>query len=73
MGYSRKNADRVYWGYTLFKTPWKFPFFILPLEIPDKTKLNPWIFHKVVLDPLEILREKTKTPGNSTSIFLGRP
>ena len=36
----------------------------LPLEIPDKTKLNPWKFHKIVLDHLEILRPKTKTPGN---------
>ena len=39
-----------------------FIFFTLPLEIPDKTKLNPWIFHKIVLDPLEIPRPKTKTP-----------
>ena len=25
-------------------------FFILPLEIPDKAKVNPWIFYKIVLD-----------------------
>ena len=41
-------------------------FFTLFLEIPDKTKLNIWIFHKIVLDPLENPRPKTKTPGNST-------
>ena len=45
-------------------------FFTLPLEISDKTKFNPWIFQKIVLDPLEIPRPKTKTPGNSTLIFL---
>ena len=47
-----------------------FIFFTLPLEIPDKTKLNPRIFHKIVLDPLEILRPKTKTSGNSTSFLI---
>ena len=50
-----------------------FFFFTLPLEIPDKTRLKPWIFHKIVLDPLEIPRSKTKTPGNSTLLFLGHP
>ena len=48
-------------------------FLTLHLEIPDKTKLNPWIFHKIVLDPLDILKPKTKTPGNSTLFFLGHP
>ena len=51
-------------------SPGIFHFFTLPLEIPDKTKLNPWIFHKIVLDPLEIPRPKTKTHGNSTLFFL---
>ena len=50
--------------------PWKFSFFTLPLQIPDKTILNPWILNKIVLDPLEISRPKTKTPGNSTLFFL---
>ena len=27
------------------QTTWNFSFFTLPLEIPGKTKLNPWIFH----------------------------
>ena len=36
------------------KPPGIFHFFTLPLEIPDKTKLNPWIFHKIVIDSLEI-------------------
>ena len=48
-------------------------FFFLPLEIPEKTKLNPWIFHKIVLDLLEIPRPETKTLGNSTLSFLGHP
>ena len=35
-----------------FETPGTFHFFFtLPLEIPDKTKLNPWTFHTIVLDP----------------------
>ena len=50
-----------------------FHFFTLPQDIPDKTKLNPWIFHKIVLHPLKIARLKTKTHGNSTLFFLGHP
>ena len=50
-----------------------FHFFTLPLEILDKTELNPWIFHKILLDLLEIPRLKTKTPGNSTLFFLDQP
>ena len=40
-------------------------FFTLLLEkiSGNKIKLNPWIFHKIVLDSLEIPRPKTKTPG----------
>ena len=55
-----------------FETPSGISNFLtLHLEIPDKTKLNPWIFHKIVLDPLDIPKPKTKTPGNSTLFFLG--
>ena len=43
------------------KPPGSFHFFILPLEIPDKTELNPWILHKIVLDPLEIPSPKQRT------------
>ena len=57
--------------YFFEKNPGIFHFFTLPLEIPDKTKLTPWIFHKIVLDLLEIPRPKTKTLGNSTLFFLG--
>ena len=72
--------------------PWKFHifensgleffiFFTLPLEIPNKTKLNLLaIFHKIVLDPLEIPRPKanpwkfhTHSPGNSTCCFFDTP
>ena len=52
------------------KTQEFFLFFTLLLKIPDK-KLNPWIFHEIVLDPLEISRPKTKTPETSTLFFLG--
>ena len=56
------------------KTPLEFSIFLLYLwKTPDKTKLNLWIFHKLVSDPLEIPRPKTKTHGNSTLFFLGYP
>ena len=72
---SRKNPNRgeVLKIHFFEKPPGIFYFFTLTLEIPEKTKLNPWIFHKIVLDPLEIPRPKTKTPGNSTLFFLGHP
>ena len=69
------------WGYTLLKTSLEFSFFTLPLEIPDKTKLNPWIFHKIVLDPLRFQGPKQRpleishyfflvTLGNSASFLI---
>ena len=36
-------------------------------------KRNPWIFHKIVFDHLELPRPKTKTSRNSTLFFLGHP
>ena len=42
-----------------FENPGVFHFFTLTLEIPDKIRLNPWIFHGIVLDPLEIPIPKT--------------
>ena len=73
-GYYRKKKQtgelRTYFFENL---PEIFHIFTLFLEIPDKTKLNPWKFQKIVLDPLETLRPKTKTPGNSTLFLLGRP
>ena len=63
------------------KTSLEFSFFTLPLEIPDKTKLNPWIFHKIVLDPLRFQGPKQRpleishyfflvTLGNSASFLI---
>ena len=49
------------------KPPGTFHFFTLLLEIPDK-KAPP-----MVLDPLEIPRPKTKTPGNSMLFFFWSP
>ena len=38
-----------------FENPLEFLISLtLPLEIPDKTKLQLWKFHKILLDPLEI-------------------
>ena len=53
--------------------PGIFHFFTLAMEIPDKTKLNPSILHKLVLNHLEIPRPKTKSPGNSTLFFINHP
>ena len=53
--------------------PGIFHFFTLPMEIPDKTKLNPSILHKLVLNHLEIPRPKTKSSGNSTLFFINHP
>ena len=39
------------WIYFFENLPGIFHFFSLPLEIPDKTKLNSWLFQKIVLDP----------------------
>ena len=67
LGYSRKKPNIGHWRHGIFH------FFTLPLEIPDKTKLHPWKFHKIVLDPLEIPRLKSKTPGKFTLFYLGHP
>ena len=38
-----------------------FHFFTLSLKIPEKAKLHPWKFHKIVLGPSEIPRAKPRT------------
>ena len=91
--FQKKKTNRVGRGrgvedILFLKNPWNFSFFTLFLEIRDKfvfnVKLNPWKFHKIVSDPSEIPRPKTKTPleiphcfffftlRNPTS-FLGNP
>ena len=66
-GLFQKKSKRGEWGglrIYFFEKPLEFfIFFTLPLEIPDKTQLKPWIFRKIVLDLLEVRRPKTKTPG----------
>ena len=62
--FQKKNKNKWDWGNTFFKTPTGiFRFFILPLEIAEKTKLH----------PSELLRPKTKSPGNSIWFFLSWP
>ena len=60
-GGEREGVEDIFW-----KNPWNFSFFTLFLEIQDKfvfkVKLNPWKFHKIVSDPSEIPRPKSKTP-----------
>ena len=71
MGYSRKKWKRL--GHTFSKKKLEiFRFVFLPLQVPNKKKFHPWKFCKMVLQPLEIPRPKTKTHGNSTC-FLDHP
>ena len=66
----RKGGDGLRTNF--FENPGgSFHIFTLSLEISEKAQLSPWIFHKIVLDPLEIPRPKIKTPGNRTLFFLG--
>ena len=68
---SKQGRLRIYF---LENPPGIFHFLTLSLEIPDKTKLNPLIFHTIVLASIPVVRNptipKTETPGNST-FFLG--
>ena len=57
-------------GHAFFK---KTPPVTLALEISDKTKHQPWKFHKIMLHPLEVLRKNTKTHGISTRFLLDHP
>ena len=69
IGLFQKKSKRGV-GYFFENSPWNFSlFYCVPQGFPEKTKLNPWIFHKIVLDPLEIPRPKLKTPGNSTAHY----
>ena len=64
--FQKKSKQRRLRIYLFENSPGIFHFFTLSLEIPDKARLNSWIFHKIV--------KNTKTPpGNSTSFFLGHP
>ena len=73
MGYSRKNPNSG-WGYTYLKTPWDFLFFYFIPGISDKTKLNPWIFHKIVLaTSLGNSKAKNKEPWKFQIIFSWAP
>ena len=52
------------------KDPWNFQIYhFTPLQIPDKMKLHPWKFHKIVLHPLEFPRSKAKTHGIPHDFF----
>ena len=73
LGYSRKKTNRGEGvEYILLWTPLEYFIFTFPMEISDKEKLHPWKFYKILLDPLEIPRTKTKIHGNSILFFLGR-
>ena len=67
---SKQRGLRIYF---FENPPGIFHFFNLPLEIPDKTKLNPLIFDRIVLDPLEIPKQKNKDPQQFHVIFSWSP
>ena len=64
----KKNKQGDLRIYFLFENPLKF--FTLSLEIPDKKKLSPWMFHRIVLGPLEMPMPKNKFLEFPHSIFL---
>ena len=69
MDYSRKKQTGGLRTYYFEKTPGIFRFFTLPLEIGAKIGLHPQKLHKIVLQPSEILRPKTRTTKNSKLFF----
>ena len=62
------------WGHTFFGKPSGIcRFDTLPLEIPYKTKLHPWKFHKIVLYHLTwAIPEKIQT-GEELRIYFFEP
>ena len=65
------SLEARFWGHTFLNSPpGIFRCFTLSLEISDKTRLYPQKLHKIMLHPSEILRPKTKIPGNCTWFFL---
>ena len=75
---SKQAGLRIYF----FENPHGiFQFLTLLLEVSDKTKLNPWIFHKLCLIPCKFQGQKQRpleiphyfflvTLGNSTSFLI---
>ena len=64
---SKQEKGQKWW-----KTPRIFTFVSLPLEIPDKVKLHPWEFYKIMLHPLEF-QVKNQEPWRFHIIFSGSP
>ena len=67
---SKQVGLRIYF----FENPLEF-FFFLPLESPNKTKLNPWIFFKIVLAsqiPWKFQGQKQRRPLEIPHFFLGQ-
>ena len=69
IGLFQKKNKQCEWGHVFWNPPEIFRFFTLPLEAPDKIRVSPRNSTKL-LHSLEILRSKTKSPGNSTWLFL---
>ena len=64
--YSTKIKKEWTKKYFFVKNPGIFRLVTLTLEIPDKSKLHPWKFHKIVLQTvLEIPTSKISASENS--------
>ena len=72
MGYSRKKPNGGLKAYFFEPVPGIFHFFTLP-QGNSRQKAPPWKVHRFLLDPVEIPKPKSKTPGNPTLFFLGHP
>ena len=70
MGCSRIKPNRGVEDILFWNPPWNFSLLYFTSGNSRQNKVPPWIFHKIVLDPLEIPMPKTKTPGNSTLFLL---
>ena len=60
--------DILFW-----KLLWNFEIFNFTPGNSRPNKVSPLENPQIMLDPLEISRPETKTPGNSTLFFLGQP
>ena len=78
-GISRGVHEKLLWNFhgdiIFWKPPWNFSFFYFTPENSWQNKAQ--LFHKIVLDLLEIARPKTKTPVEILNLFflvtLGNP
>ena len=67
----KKTSGSLNTYFCVKKIPGISRFFILPMEIPDKTRPYLWKFQKTELHFFEVPRTKTKPPLKFYIIFSG--